>query len=245
MTTSTGRGTGAEVIVPRSRCPAASAAAPRPVRLLAPLLLCLAAVGCAADDTRAVPAATSALSSDRPEATGPAESSGQLDREALPAPRQLGPRWRYRVDLGSVEDGYQGNGTPSMARDPRDVVASLAPLGCRPTRLPVPEAALEVSYGHPDGTPAVGLLLEFGDVAAATRFFQLRADAMRACADRPGAQAEIDVLRDRPLTFVAVRDERVGGTPVWTEGVSREGRRVLFVAVAGEGGRDAVWSAVA
>ena len=215
------------------------------VQVLLPALLCLAMAGCATDGT---PVASGALPPDvagRPEATTPATTSGRLDRASLPEPRALGPRWRYRVDPGSAEDGYAGNGTPAMARDPREVVAALTPLGCRPVQLPVPDAALEVTYGHADGTPAVGLLLEFDDDAEAAHFFALRVGVMRDCADWRRAQAEVEVLRDQPLTFVAVRDERLGGTPVWTEGVQRSGRRVLFVAVAGDDGAAAVASVLA
>ena len=37
----------------------------------------------------------------------------------------LGAGWDYRVDPGSVEDGYAGNGTPAMSRDPQEVAAVL------------------------------------------------------------------------------------------------------------------------
>ena len=156
----------------------------------------------------------------------------------------MGPHWSYRVDPGSSEDGYRGNGTPAMARDPQEVVGALTPLGCRPVILPTPKSALEVTYGHRDGTPAVGLLLEFESSDVAADFFDRRSAALRDCVDWKRATAEIDVLRDETDSFVSVRDEQVGGTPVWTEGVKRSETRVMFVAVAGADGQDVVESAL-
>lgn len=180
----------------------------------------------------------------RPAPTAPPTSSGDLTQGSLPKPNALGPRWTYRVDNGSVEDGYVGNGTPSVARAPEEIAAALTPLGCRPVRLPVPESALEVTYAHRDGTPAVGLLLAFADVDTATSFFALRADSVRDCVQWAPARAKVTVLRDAANQFVSVRDVGVGATPVWTEGVQQDGLRVLLVAVSGRGGAAAVASAL-
>ncbi|MDH4160176.1 MAG: hypothetical protein OEV62_07965 [Actinomycetota bacterium] len=180
----------------------------------------------------------------RPAPTTPATSSDGLTQDSLPRPSALGPRWQYRVDNGSVEDGYLGNGTPSVARNPEEVAAVLTPLGCRPVRLPVPESALEVTYAHRDGTPAVGLLLAFRDAETATTFFELRADSVRDCVDWPPARADVTVLRDTADRFVSIRDVGAGGTPVWTEGVQRDGVHVLFMAVSGDDGAAAVTAAL-
>jgi len=180
----------------------------------------------------------------RPAPTTPATSANELTQDSLPKPKALGPRWKYRVDNGSVEDGYVGNGTPSVARHPREVASALSPMGCRPVRLPVPDSALEVTYAHRDGTPAVGLLVSFPDAEVAARFFELRADAVRDCLDWPPARADVIVLRDTADRFVSVRDVEVGGTPVWTEGVQRDGNRVLFVAVSGDDGAATVAAAL-
>jgi hypothetical protein len=212
--------------------------------VLGPALLCLAMAGCSSQTPPTAGGLPQGVPA-RPEATTPAAHSGDLTRESLPHPQALGAGWDYRVDPGSVEDGYAGNGTPAMSRDPHEVAAVLTPLGCRPVRLPVPDAALEVTYGHPDGTPAVGLLLRFADAEQADSFFVMRARAMRDCVGWSRAQADVTVLRDSPTSFVSVRDEHVGGTPLWTEGVRRDGADVLFVAVAGGDGGRVVASALA
>lgn len=184
----------------------------------------------------AAPDATSTTDVAPEPSASPAEStSGSLTKDSLPDPKSLGSRWQYRVEAGGAEEGFTGNGTPALARDPREVVMVLTPLGCRPVRLPVPTSALEVTYAHARGTPAVGLLLEFADAGAAAKFFNTRAEAMRDCVSWSKAQAEVTVLRDTGTSFVSVRAEDVGDTPVWTEGVRRSGARVLFVAVEGGG----------
>jgi hypothetical protein len=157
----------------------------------------------------------------------------------------LGPQWEYRVDNGRSEDGYQGNGTPAMSRDVDEVVAALTPLGCRPVQLPTPDSALEVTYGRADGTPAVGLVLEFSSPEVAVSFFQRRAQVMRTCQESRHARATVTVLSDRPDLLIAQRDEHLGATPLWTEGVKRVETRVLFVAVEGDDGLGAVESAFA
>lgn len=202
-------------------------------------LVVLLAAGCADATTSAgatpQPPTTSPSA---PPAAQPAEStSGSLTKDSLPDPKALGRKWTYRVTAGGAEEGFVGNGTPAVARDPQEVVMVLTPLGCRPVRLPVPTSALEVTYAHTDGTPAVGLLLEFDDAGGASAFFDTRAQAMRDCVTWARASADVTVLRDGPSSFVSVRAEELGDTPVWTEGVRRFGRRVLFVAVEGGGDR--------
>ena len=77
----------------------------------------------------------------------PATTSGPLSKRSFPTPRQLGAGWRYAVDPGSAEEGYAGNGTPALARNPQEVVQTAVPLGCARARpMPAPAHALEVDY---------------------------------------------------------------------------------------------------
>ncbi len=209
------------------------------------LLLTVLLAGCSPSNTASTTTAPFDAVSARPDPTVPSDRSGSLSQASLPKPRSLGPRWEYRVDNGSTEDGYQGNGTPAMARDVDEVVAAITPLGCRPLVLPTPEAALEVTYGRDDGTPAVGLVLEFSSPEVAVSFFQRRAQVMRTCQESRSSRATVTVLRDSPDTFIAERDEHLGATPLWTEGVRRVDARVFFFAVAGDQGLDAIESALA
>ena len=116
----------------------------------------------------------------------PATTSGSLRRASLPRAAVLGAGWTSRVDPGATEDGYTGNGTPSVARDPQDTVVALRPIGCAEESvyaepLPVPRHALEVDYRHrPTGANGVGLALEFADAAAAGDFFDVYTALARA-----------------------------------------------------------------
>jgi hypothetical protein len=68
---------------------------------------------------------------------------------------------------------------------------------------------------------------------------------MRTCQESPHSRATVTVLSDRPDLLIAQRDEHLGATPLWTEGVKRVEARVLFVAVEGDDGLGAVESAFA
>ena len=73
--------------------------------------------------------------------SAPATTSGGLTARTLPAARTLGAGWTSRVDNGSAEEGYVGNGTPTQARDPHEVVMTVVPLGCEQrSSLPIPDA---------------------------------------------------------------------------------------------------------
>ncbi len=177
-----------------------------------------------ASTERAMPSTAGALPS------GPPDSrSGDLGQEDLPPPSDLGRGWEYRVDKGSAEEGYLGSGEPAIARDPADVLAAITPLGCRPGQLPMPEAALEVTYTRRD-LPGVGLLLQFADDDAAGRFFTEHAGVLQRCSTNGGANVSIEQRTDDLL--VTTRVEQLGGTPAWTEGVGLRGAEVMLIAVA-------------
>jgi hypothetical protein len=159
----------------------------------------------------------------------PPARTGDLGVEDLPHPSDLGPGWKYRVDLGNPEDGYRGSGEPAIARDPASVLAAITPLGCRPARLPVPERALEVTYARGQ-QPGVALVLRFANDSSAARFFAGHSDVIRACTD--SRRVDVTVHRDGDGVFVSSRTEQLGETPSWTEGVRLSGDEVTLVAVA-------------
>lgn len=163
----------------------------------------------------------------------PAARSGDLGQEDLPEPSDLGRGWAYRIDLGNAEDGYLGSGKPATARDPASVLAAITPLGCRPGRLPMPEAALEVTYERGD-LPGVGLLLQFGDETDAARFFAEHAGVIGRC-DGSG-RVELSIERRSEDLLVSTRVEQLGETPAWTEGVGLRGSEVMLIAVADPSG---------
>jgi hypothetical protein len=180
----------------------------------------------------------------------PATTSGSLRRASLPRATVLGPGWRARVDGGSTEDGYTGNGTPSVARDPRDVLAAVRPLGCADEQvyavpLPVPRFALEVDYRHrPTGANGVGIALEFTDAAAAVRFLEVYERSLDLC--RPGTQGATSVTREAaPGTdaFATVTVDPVERTR-WRELTERSGRVVRLIAVEGRAAPVRPWAEV-
>lgn len=208
-------------------------------RGLATAAAILAASGCATSTAplSAAPSVDEAVVSQ----DAPSARTGDLGIEDLPRPGDLGPDWKYRVDLGSPEDGYRGSGEPAIARDPASVLAAITPLGCRPTRLPLPERALEVTYARGE-QPAVALLLRFADEDSAARFFAGHTGVIRACTG--SRHVEVAVHRDGPGGFVSTRTEQLGETPSWTEGVRVSGDEVMLVAVA-ESSRTGVQSVLA
>jgi hypothetical protein len=153
----------------------------------------------------------------------PATTSGPLSRASFPSPRRLGDGWRYAVDPGNGEEGYTGNGTPILARDPQEVLQTAVPFGCdRPAEMPAPRHALEVDYTW-HGRPVIAVRSKFPDAAAASAFFGGRTRNLRACSGRSGSPAigplvttvtspsEDAVLSDRtpvsdPYTELAVLD---------------------------------------
>jgi hypothetical protein len=171
----------------------------------------------------------------------PPARTGDLGVEDLPRPRDLGPGWMYRVDLGNPEDGYRGSGEPAIARDPASVLAAITPLGCRPARLPMPERALEVTYARGQ-QPAVALILRFANDSSAANFFAGHSGVIRDCTD--SRRVDVTVHREAGAIFVSSRTEQLGETPSWTEGARLSGDEVMLVAVA-ESSRSAVQSVLA
>jgi len=176
-----------------------------------------------------------------PEPTAPSTESGPLQQADLPTPEALGDGWEYRVDPGSVEDGYAGSGAPAIAREPQDVVAAVTPLGCRPDELPAPTHALEVTYQRVE-TPAVALLLEFANSGEAQEFFQRHTDVLRKCVT--SKQIDISIDLDDPDQFISERTEKSGASLTWTEGIAPRESQVLLVAVGNGGESETVANAL-
>ena len=188
--------------------------------MVAAVVAATALVSCTADEPAARPAPATVSGRDSAEASpsasesseppGPGEmetpgtTAGELSRRSFPTPRQLGHGWKYSVDAGDAEEGYLGNGTPALERNPREVVAAAVPFGCpRAARMPTPAHALEVDYSA-EGVKVIAIRADFGDDATARSFFEGRAESIRACEGRDGGQA-IGVL--------------VGSAHAWGDGV--------------------------
>lgn len=178
----------------------------------------------------------------------PARTSGTLGPTSMPLAKALGPGWTSRVDPGSAEDGYTGNGTSVVARDPGDVMAALLPLGCASdavyaTPLPLPAHALEADYAYrPTGAHATGLVLEFRSSAVARGFVRVYTAALRAC--RSGSTAVTVQPAPGAGLFLSTQVDRVEQV-TWRELVAPAGRVVRLVAV--EGARTPIrpWTSIA
>lgn len=161
----------------------------------------------------------------------PAASSGPLSRTSFPRPRALGERWAYAVDPGDVEEGYLGNGTPTLERDPAEVTLASVPMGCpRPHRLPRPEHALEVDYTFGD-VKVIAIRASFADRITAADFFDHRAADIEACIDRSGGRAVGTLVETfhRPAEGVLLSDRTPRSNP-WTELAILDGGDVVLVA---------------
>ena len=171
---------------------------------------------------------------------GPAPSTtAGLTQTSLPVPSSLGAGWRYRVDPGGPEAGYQGNGQPAQARNPAEVAAGIAPLGCQPpaSAPPLAQAALEVDYGRSKpAADGVGLLLKFATTATAQQFFDAYTGTLRTCSANPPAGAPSIVLlpQTSKALFGSVRTDPAADPthPVWTEAVRLSGRYVRLLTVS-------------
>jgi hypothetical protein len=162
-------------------------------------------------------------------ATTPSTESGPLDQSDLPSPETLGNGWEYRIDPGSVEEGYSGSGAPAISRDPAEVVNAITPLGCKPAKQQsMPNHALEVTY-EKGSTPGVGLLLEFAEDQDAAAFFDAHTSALRDCAKTDRVIAEVAV--DEPTRFVSVRTQGAGQEGAWVEGIHVSGTQILLLAL--------------
>lgn len=164
----------------------------------------------------------------------PATSSGTLSKRSFPTPRQLGAGWRYAVDPGSTEEGYAGNGTPALARDPREVVQTAVPIGCpRPAALPVPSHALEVDYRLGTRT-VIAVRGRFPSSREAATFFRARTQDLRSCAGRSGSAAiGALVTAIRPLAPGAVASDRTPASDPWHEIAVLDDDTVVLVALQG------------
>lgn len=174
--------------------------------------------------------------------SAPAKTSGGLTARALPQAKSLGSGWVFRVDNGSAEGGYVGNGTPTVARSPAEVVMTVVPLGCeKRSDLPTPLNVLETDYRHkPSGTAGVALRLRFASAAAAGRFTEARRADLVACAAQPlqaadeGQHVVTGLHATGNGTYVSVRTDVTlpKSERSWTEVAAYlGGRDVLLLAV--------------
>jgi hypothetical protein len=166
--------------------------------------------------------------------TTPASRSGPLSRSAFPHPRSLGARWSYAVDPGNAEEGYLGNGTPALERNPAEITLASVPMGCpRPHRLPRPAHALEVDYTRAQAK-VIAIRARFADRSEAGEFFDRRAATISACRGRSGGRA-IGTLVDsvsRPSQGVLLSDRTPRSDP-WTELAVLDGPAVVLLAAPG------------
>lgn len=198
--------------------------------------LALALAGCAGE-APASPPALLAVASPSPTTTTtpaaphdrmspPAERSGPLSGQDMPRPAALGHGWTFRVDDGSQEDGYAGNGTPTVQRDPSEVAGLAVPLGCVDRgHLPQPRWALETDYTHAStGTIGLVVRLRFATVSSASAFMKQRDAALAACAAQtsqvgPNSTGLVQQLRTVVGLTVSTRTESgdLHDGSAWTE----------------------------
>jgi hypothetical protein len=164
----------------------------------------------------------------------PATRSGPLSQSTFPRPRSLGAHWSYAVDPGDAEEGYLGNGTPSLERNPAEVALASVPMGCpRPQRLPAPGHALEVDYTRAR-MKVIAIRARFAGPGEARRFFDRRAATIANCQGRSGGAA-IGTLVDsvsRPSPGVLLSDRTPRSDP-WTELAVLDGPAVVLLAAPG------------
>jgi hypothetical protein len=186
------------------------------------------------------PVPSARASADRSEAPAagsmdqPASSSGSLTRRSFPTPEELGAGWRYAVDPGDAEEGYAGNGTPTLARRPAEIVRTAVPFGCaRRTAMPAPEHALEADYTL-RGATVIAVRGTFGDAARARSFFAGRAANLRACAGRASSPAIGPLVGavTSPARDVLASDRTPRSDP-WREVAVLDGDAVVLVATQG------------
>jgi hypothetical protein len=175
----------------------------------------------------------------------PARRSGPLGGGDMPRPSALGQGWHFRVDNGSQEDGYAGNGTPTVRRDPSEVAGLAVPLGCVDrvdrVRLPRPRWALETDYADAsDATTAVVVRLRFATTSGASEFMDRRYAALAACAAQtsslgPNSTGLVQQLRTVAGLTVSTRTEAgdLHDGSAWTEiaRVGMPGTDVMLVAI--------------
>ena len=217
------------------------------------VLAALVTVGCAAEPadpaertapvpspTRAAsPETTSGSASPEPstsDAPGPdaletpASRSGRLSRRDFPRPAALGPGWAFFVDPGDSEEGYLGNGTPALARDPGEIVQTAVPFGCaRATAMPRPDHALEVDY-RVRGVRVVAIRSQFADPATARAFLAGRRANLRACVGVDGGAVGPYVTPVRGYGAGITVNGRTQQSDPWTELAVLDGDSAVLVA---------------
>jgi hypothetical protein len=165
----------------------------------------------------------------------PATSSGRLTKHSFPAPKQLGAGWSYAVDPGNEEDGYAGNGTPSLARSPQEIVQTAVPFGCaRRAPMPTPTHALEVDYTL-HGAKVIAVRGSFASATQARAFFAGRTRNLQACAGHSTSAAVGTLVSHltRPATDALANDRTPTSDP-WREVAVLDGDDVALVAVQGK-----------
>jgi hypothetical protein len=174
--------------------------------------------------------------------SAPAMHAGPLTGRDMPRPSVLGRGWRFRVDDGNQEDGYAGNGTPTVQRDPREVAGLAVPLGCVDRgQLPRPRWALETDYAQASsGTIGLVVRLRFATTSDATTFMVRRDAALAACAAQtsrvgPNSTGLVQQLRTTAGLTVSTRTDAgdLQDGSAWTEiaEVGSPGTDVTLVAV--------------
>jgi hypothetical protein len=157
-----------------------------------------------------------------------------LSQASFPKPRQLGPGWSYAVDPGDAEEGYSGNGTPALARNPREIVQTAVPFGCaRSAPMPAPTHALEVDYTV-RGSKAIAVRGQFAGSDDASAFFSGRAANLRSCLGRSGSPAIgplVAALATPDRTSLA--SDRTPKSDPWREVSVLDGDSVVLLAVQG------------
>ncbi len=161
----------------------------------------------------------------------PDTSSGPLSQDDFPRPKALGDGWAYSIDPGDAEEGYAGNGTPALARNPAEVVRLAVPLGCaRPEAMPVPDYALEVDYTV-GGTKVIAIRGEFKDVGMAELFFNARNANVQRCVCRSGGEAIGPLVGTaKALADDVLLSDRAPESAPWAELALLDGDQVVLVA---------------
>jgi len=164
----------------------------------------------------------------------PATRTGGLSRALFPRPGELGPRWAWWADEGDAEEGYVGNGTPVLARDPAEVALTLVPFGCPATAArPVGDHALEAGYRYA-GHRVIAVRVAFSSRALAVRSHQGRAAALERCdgvvPDRATGPlvTEVTALGRRTLT-----NARTPSSDPYVELATVSGSDTVLVALRG------------
>jgi hypothetical protein len=165
----------------------------------------------------------------------PATSSGPLSKRSFPTPKQLGAGWRYAVDPGDAEEGYAGNGTPSLARSPQEIVQTAVPFGCaRHAPMPAPTHALEVDYTF-HGAKVIAVRSSFASPARSREFFTGRAHNLEDCAGHSSGAAIGTLVSHltRPARDALANDRTPTSDP-WREVAVLDDDVVALVAVQGD-----------